>query len=96
MNSEIESGTSHLSSAKAISQNIRNLPKAFTWTALFSGVLIVFVSTTGPIAILYQAAEAGQLTAETTNSWLFEFEIWDSNCWFVGSHYNSATCDWFG
>lgn len=71
MNSEIESGTSHLSSAKAISQNIRNLPKAFTWTALFSGVLIVFVSTTGPIAILYQAAEAGQLTAETTNSWLF-------------------------
>ncbi len=71
MNSETESGTSHLSSAKAISQNIRNLPKAFTWTALFSGVLIVFVSTTGPIAILYQAAEAGQLTAETTNSWLF-------------------------
>jgi benzoate membrane transport protein len=71
MNPEIESGTSHLSSAKAISQNIRNLPKAFTWTALFSGALIVFVSTTGPIAILYQAAEAGQLTAETTNSWLF-------------------------
>lgn len=59
MNSEIESGTSNLSSAKAIIQNIRNLPKAFTWTALFSGILIVFVSTTGPIAILYQAAEAG-------------------------------------
>ncbi len=71
MNSEIESGTSNLSSAKAIIQNIRNLPKAFTWTALFSGILIVFVSTTGPIAILYQAAEAGELPVETTNSWLF-------------------------
>jgi benzoate membrane transport protein len=69
--SEIESGTTDLPVFKAIARNIRNLPKAASWTALLSGFLVVFVSTTGPIAILYQAAAAGKMPIELTNSWLF-------------------------
>lgn len=71
MNLQEESGTANLSTMKGIIVNTRNLKEAFSWTALFSGLLVVFVSTTGPIAILYQAAEAGNLSAEITNSWLF-------------------------
>jgi benzoate membrane transport protein len=71
MSSEIESGTTDLHIARALAHNIRALPKAFSWTALLSGLLVVFVSTTGPIAILYQAAAAGKLPIATTNSWLF-------------------------
>ena len=69
--SEVESGTTDLSLFKALAHNLRNLPKAASWTALLSGFLVVFVSTTGPIAILYQAAAAGKLPIELTNSWLF-------------------------
>lgn len=67
----LESGSSELSSFNAIKVNLKALPKAASWTALLSGLLIVFVSTTGPIAILYQAAAAGKLSTELTNSWLF-------------------------
>ena len=69
--SEVESGTTDLPLFKALVHNLRNLPKAASWTALLSGFLVVFVSTTGPIAILYQAAAAGKLPIELTNSWLF-------------------------
>lgn len=69
--SEVESGTTDLPLFKALAHNLRNLPKAASWTALLSGLLVVFVSTTGPIAILYQAAAAGKLPIELTNSWLF-------------------------
>jgi benzoate membrane transport protein len=56
---------------KALRRNIANLPRSATWSGLFSGLLVVFVSTTGPIAILYQAAQAANLSGELTNSWLF-------------------------
>ncbi len=56
---------------KALRRNIANLPRSATWSGLFSGLLVVFVSTTGPIAILYQAAQAANLSVELTNSWLF-------------------------
>ncbi len=69
--SEVESGTTDFPLFKALAHNLRNLPKAASWTALLSGFLVVFVSTTGPIAILYQAAAAGKLPIELTNSWLF-------------------------
>ena len=67
----METGTSELSAVKATLHNLRNLPNAASWTALLSGLLVVFVSTTGPIAILYQAANAANLSDELTNSWLF-------------------------
>lgn len=69
--SQVESGTSELSVVKAFTKNIKELPKAASWSALISGLLVVFVSTTGPIAILYQAAAAAHLTTQITNSWLF-------------------------
>ena len=69
--SQIESGTTDLPIFKALALNIRKLPQAASWTALLSGFLVVFVSTTGPIAILYQAAAAAKMPIEITNSWLF-------------------------
>ena len=69
--SEIETGTTELPLFKALAHNLRRLPKAASWTALLSGLLVVFVSTTGPIAILYQAAAAADMPIELTNSWLF-------------------------
>jgi benzoate membrane transport protein len=59
-----------ISTLRAISKNIANLPKAASWSGFFSGLLVVFVSLTGPIAILYQAVQAANLSVELTNSWL--------------------------
>jgi benzoate membrane transport protein len=60
----------NISTLRAISKNIANLPTAASWTGFFSGLLVVFVSLTGPIAILYQAVQAANLSVEITNSWL--------------------------
>ena len=60
----------NISTLKALSKNIANLPNAASWSGFFSGLLVVFVSITGPIAILYQAAQAADLSVEITNSWL--------------------------
>ena len=70
MSSQLERGTTDLPIWQAISQNLRNLPKSFTWGALLSGFLIVLISTTGPIAILFQAATAGNFTNQQLSSWL--------------------------
>ena len=59
-----------ISTLRAIRKNVANLPKAASWSGLFSGLLVVFVSITGPIAILYQAVQAAELSVELTNSWL--------------------------
>ena len=71
MNVEEESGTASLPLFKALVSNIKGLPKSFSWAALLAGFLVVFISTTGPIAILYQAAAAGKLPINIINSWLF-------------------------
>ncbi len=60
----------NISTLRAISKNLSNLPNAASWSGFFSGLLVVFVSITGPIAILYQAVQAANLSAELTNSWL--------------------------
>ena len=60
----------NISTLRAISKNIANLPSAASWSGFFSGLLVVFVSVTGPIAILYQAVQAADLSVELTNSWL--------------------------
>ena len=41
MSSPLERGTTDLPIFQAISQNLKNLPKSFTWGALLSGFLIV-------------------------------------------------------
>jgi len=70
MSINLERGTTDLPALKAIKQNLLGLPKAATWGAFFSGFLIVLITSTGPIAILFQAAEAGNLTDQQTASWL--------------------------
>ena len=70
MSLQLERGTTDLPVFKAISQNLRNIPKSFTWGALLSGFLIVLISTTGPIAILFQAADAGNFSDQQLASWL--------------------------
>ena len=71
MNVELERGTSELPAMNAIFLNIRRLPSAFTWGALISGLLVVLITITGPIAILFQAADAGKFTDQQLSSWLF-------------------------
>ncbi len=66
----MEYGTSALSVGRAFRVNLRGLPQAASWGALFSGLLVVLVSTTGPLAILFQAASAGRLSADQRASWL--------------------------
>jgi benzoate membrane transport protein len=60
----------NISTLRALRTNISNLPNAASWSGFFSGLLVVFVSITGPIAILYQAVQAANLSVELTNSWL--------------------------
>lgn len=66
----MESGTSAQGALAAYRKNIKGLPQAATWGGLFSGLLVVLVSTTGPLAILFQAASAGHLSKEMISSWL--------------------------
>ncbi|MFM9130217.1 MAG: benzoate/H(+) symporter BenE family transporter [Actinomycetes bacterium] len=70
MTIQLERGTTDLPILEAVKINLRNLPKSFTWGALLSGFLIVLISTTGPIAILFQAADAGNFTDRQLASWL--------------------------
>ncbi|MFZ9790689.1 MAG: benzoate/H(+) symporter BenE family transporter, partial [Candidatus Nanopelagicales bacterium] len=70
MTIQLERGTTDLPIFEALKINLKNLPKSFTWGALLSGFLIVLISTTGPIAILFQAAEAGNFTDRQLASWL--------------------------
>ncbi len=70
MTIQLERGTTDLPILEAVKINLKNLPKSFTWGALLSGFLIVLISTTGPIAILFQAAEAGNFTDRQLASWL--------------------------
>ncbi|MTB15894.1 MAG: benzoate transporter, partial [Actinobacteria bacterium] len=66
----VETGTSAQGALAAYRKNIKGLPQAATWGGLFSGLLVVLVSTTGPLAILFQAASAGHLSKEMISSWL--------------------------
>jgi benzoate membrane transport protein len=70
MSIKLERGTTDLPAWTAIKINLKNLPTSFTWGALLSGFLIVLISATGPIVILFQAAEAGKFTDQQLASWL--------------------------
>jgi len=62
---------------KAIWRNTLDFPKALSLSAAFSGLLIVLVSGTGPVAILLLAAKSGHMSTAQTSSWLWA-------CW-IGS-----------
>ncbi len=67
----LEVGTTHLPVFQAIKENSRDLKKSASWSALLAGFLAVLISVTGPVAILFQAAQAGHLSEGQTNSWLW-------------------------
>ena len=64
-------GTVDIAAIAAIWKNLKEFPKALSWSAAMSGLLIVLISSTGPVAILLQAAKAGHFTDRQTASWLF-------------------------
>ncbi|MCX6453264.1 MAG: benzoate/H(+) symporter BenE family transporter, partial [Actinobacteria bacterium] len=76
MNSEssMYQGSADLPALKAIIRNLRELPRALSWSAALSGLLIVLISCTGPVAMVVQAANAGNLTNAQTATWLW-------SCW---------------
>lgn len=65
-----ESGTSHLPVLTALKINFLGIRNAASWSALLSGFIVVLISSTGPLAILFQAAKAGNFSPEQTASWL--------------------------
>ena len=77
MSLPLERGTSDLTILAALKTNIFGLRKAATWSAFLSGLIIVLISSTGPLAILFQAAKAANFTSAQTASWLLTI--------FVGS-----------
>jgi benzoate membrane transport protein len=64
-------GTADIAAIPAIWKNLKEFPRALSWSAAMSGLLIVLISSTGPVAILLQAARAGHFTDRQTASWLF-------------------------
>lgn len=70
MSSKLERGTSDLGVVKALRTNAFGLKKSATWSAFLSGFIIVLISSTGPLAILFQGAKAGHLSSQQTASWL--------------------------
>jgi len=64
-------GTASLSPLTALWKNLKEFPKALSWSAAMSGILIVLISSTGPVAIMIQAAKAGHFSERQTASWLF-------------------------
>lgn len=75
MSLPLERGTSDLSILAALKTNIFGLRKAATWSAFLSGLIIVLISSTGPLAILFQAAKAANFTSAQTASWLLTIFI---------------------
>ena len=71
MEQTLEQGTTQLSLVRAVRANIAGLPKAATWSGFMAGFLCVLISVTGPVALVFQAAQAGNLTTLQIDSWLF-------------------------
>ncbi len=51
-------------------RNLAEFPRALRWNAAVTGLLIVLVTSTGPIALILEAARRGGLDAATTTSWV--------------------------
>jgi benzoate membrane transport protein len=68
--------------------SVKSFPRDLTFSASFTGLLLVAIACTGPIAILLEAAKVGNLTPLQTASWICTS--------FVGSGiYGIALSLWF-
>ena len=70
-------GTSSEPIIQSVFHNLRSYFKDLSWSAASTGILVVLVSSTGPAALMLQAAKAGHFSTNQTISWL-------SICW-IGS-----------
>jgi len=70
-------GTSDQPIFQSVFRNLRSYSKDLSWSAALTGILVVLVSSTGPAALMLQAARAGHFSTNQTISWL-------SICW-IGS-----------
>ena len=70
-------GTSSEPIIQSVFRNLRSYFKDLSWSAASTGILVVLVSSTGPAALMLQAAKAGHFSTNQTISWL-------SICW-IGS-----------
>jgi len=51
--------------------NLRDLPRAMTFSAFFSGFLVRLVGYTGPLVLVLQTTQAGNLSPAETASWIW-------------------------
>ena len=72
---------------KSIWRNTLDFPRALSFSAAFSGLLIVVVSGTGPVAILLLAARSGHMSSAQTSSWLWA-------CWIGSGLYGLVLSLW--
>ncbi len=55
--------------------SVRDLPRAFSFSSLLAGLLVVVVVFSGPVLIVVQAATAGNLTEAQSASWVWAVVI---------------------
>jgi len=55
--------------------NLRDLPGAMSLSAVAAGFITALVGYTGPMLIVLQAAQAGNLTSEQTSSWVWAVAV---------------------
>lgn len=61
-------------------QNLRDLPRALTPSAVLSALVAVLVGYSGPLLILFQAAEKGGLSDPQLSSWIWAVTIGSGVC----------------
>lgn len=59
----------------AVRQNLRDLPRALTPTAILAGLVAVLVAFTGPLVLVIQAADAAKLDHATLSSWILALTV---------------------
>lgn len=52
-------------------RNLRDLPSAITLNAITAGFIVILISYTGPLLILFEASRAANLTPEQASSWVW-------------------------
>src|SRR5215470_14880427 len=56
-------------------RNVHDLPASFTLSTWLSGLVVELVAYTGPVLIVFQAAQNANLSHEQTASWLWAVTV---------------------
>lgn len=63
--------TTHLQPELRWRDNLRDLPRAMSFSAFFAGFLVRLVGYTGPLVLVLQTTQAGNLSPAETASWIW-------------------------